>query len=113
MRYFFVLLILCYNSLFFVFAEIQAQNDSIDDFLSEEECNIIDSIFAISSSLQSENRDSVHSVIRQKRLQQASIDFSYQTKFYISHNASLVYRIGRILVLCDNVTYNNLSNEII
>lgn len=87
--------------------------DTIGDYLSEEECRYADSIFAHYSVLYSVNHDSLSAAIRRKQQAQAAIDYSYQTKFSITRNPVLAHRIGRIMVICDNETYNDLSNKII
>ena len=80
--------------------------DSISDFLSEEDSWRIDSLFALSSLV------TIDSVL-DNSTPRSSLDYSYQTTFYITQNPSLVYRIGRILILCESTTYDSLAAEII
>ena len=87
--------------------------DSISDYLSEEDCLRLDSLFAISEELEPVNIDSIQKAIHHRQQVQAAIDFSYETKFYITSNPTIANTIGRILVLCDDTTFNALKHEII
>lgn len=85
-------------------------SDSISDFLSEEDSWRIDSLFALSSWV---TIDSVLDNSTQEQPSRSSVDYSYQTTFYIAQNPTLVYKIGRILILCESATYDSLATEII
>lgn len=87
--------------------------DSLSDYLSEEDCMLLDSLFAISNSFEPTNQDSVRKTIRRRQQVQNAIDFSYQTKYYITQNSTIASGMGRILVLCDATIYSTLSHEII
>ena len=104
---YFILLLCCFS----LFAYSTPNSiDSISDFLSEKDCWRIDSLFALSSLV---TIDSILDNSAQEQPSRSSLDYSYQTTFFIAQNPSLVYRIGRILILCESATYNSLALEII
>lgn len=83
--------------------------DSVTDYLSEEDCLRFDTLFAFSEESELINPDSVRKAIRYRQQLQASIDFSYETKYYIESNPTISNGMGRILVICDTATYNALT----
>ena len=85
--------------------------DSMSNYLSEEDCLLLDSLFTISNDLEPTNKDTVCNIIRRRQQAQSAVEFSYQTKYYITSNPTIASGMGRILVICDNATYNSLSNE--
>ena len=87
--------------------------DSISDYLSEEDCLLLDSLFTVSNYLKPTNKDTIRNIIRRRQQIQTAVEFSYQTKYYITSNPTIASGMGRILVICDAMTYNALSNEII
>ena len=87
--------------------------DSISDYLSEEDCLLLDSLFTISNDLEPTNNDTIRNIIRRRQQAQSAVEFSYQTKYYITSNPTIASGMGRILVICDDATYNSLSDEII
>ena len=106
-----ILIILLYSFSLFSYA-ITDTTDYVSNFLSEEECRRIDSLFAKSSHFISTNDDT----IKNSRIEQrtsATIEYSYVTKYYIAQDPLLVDRIGRILVICDNITYDSLATQVV
>lgn len=110
MKFLYIIILLCCN-LSFLCATI-IPSDSVRDYLLEEESQYVDSLFALSAS-EPINTDSVCRANRIRQQTYAEIDYSYETRFYITQNPTFVHRIGRVLVICDNATYNALSKEII
>lgn len=86
--------------------------DSVTDYLSEEDCLRFDTLFAFSEESELINPDSVRKAIRYRQQLQTSIDFSYETKYYIESNPTISNGMGRILVICDTATYNALTFEV-
>lgn len=108
MKQVYFILLLCCFSLFAY--SVSNDIDNIGDFLSEEDCMRIDSLFTLYSLV---TIDSVLDNSTQEQPSRSSIDYSYQTTFYIAQNPTLVYKIGRILILCESATYDSLATEII
>ena len=111
MKRFYIILLICLGTSLLYSNTLDT--DSISDYLSEEDCLLLDSLFAISDELESTNLDSIRSAIRHRQQVQSAIDFSYETKFYITSNPTIANGMGRILVICDSTTYKDLSYEII
>ena len=86
--------------------------DSISDYLSEEDCQRLDSLFAVLEESEPITTDSVRKAIRHRQQAQSAVEFSYQTKYYITSSPTFASGMGGILVICDDTTYNSLSNEI-
>ena len=70
--------------------------DSLSDYLSEEDCMLLDSLFAIANSFEPTNQDSVRKTIRRRQQVQSAIDFSYQTKYYITQNSTIASGMAQI-----------------
>lgn len=101
------ILLLCWG-----FSVLYAYNiDSLDNKLSEEEWRYLDSVFA--TSMYQARLDSTSVINTLEKSNVDFTDFSYQTEFYITQNANVIDGIGRILLVCDSVTFTTLSSEII
>lgn len=111
MKRLYFILVMCIGTLFLYSNTLDI--DSISDYLSEEDCLLLDSLFTISNDFAPTNKDTIRNIIRRRQQIQAAVDFSYQTKYYITSNPTIASGMGRILVICDAMTYNALSNEII
>ena len=81
MKQVYFILLLCCFSLFAY--SVSNDIDNIGDFLSEEDCMRIDSLFTLYSLV---TIDSVLDNSTQEQPSRSSIDYSYQTTFYIAQN---------------------------
>lgn len=111
MKRLYIILLMCIGALFLYSNTLYI--DSISDYLSEEDCLLLDSLFTVSNYLEPTNQDTIRNIIRRRQQIQTAVEFSYQTKYYITSNPTIASGMGRILVICDAMTYNVLSNEII
>lgn len=111
MKRLYIILLMCIGTLFLYANTLDT--DSISDYLSEEDCLVLDSLFTISNDLEPTNNDTIRNIIRRRQQAQSAVEFSYQTKYYITSNPTIASGMGRILVICDDATYNSLSDEII
>lgn len=83
-----------------------------DDF-TEEEFAILDSLRLLYENSTAASRDSVNRAIRAKKRQQALVNFTHRSTYYIQRNTAKTNYIYNVLILCDEYTYQQLQPEII